>query len=240
MRIDGVIFDLDGTLADTLPVCFVAFRRTMEAFTDRQFTDEEIMSHFGPSEEGIFQRLVPDRWEACLRVYLEIYEQEHLRAARLFPGIEEVLRRLRRRGMPLAIVTGKGLHSAAISIRHLGLARYIDVLETGGPEGSIKPQAIRRVLARWAVLPERVAYVGDAASDMEEAKAAGLIPLGAAWDPRASVQVGNGRDPLLLFPSVEGFTEWIEVAVESSACAGEAEASPAPAQKVPPTQNPAG
>lgn len=142
--------------------------------------------------------------------------------------------------MPLAIVTGKGLHSAAISIRHLGLARYFDVLETGGPEGSIKPQAIRRVLARWAVLPERVAYVGDAASDMEEAKAAGLIPLGAAWDPRASVQVGNGRDPLLLFPSVESFTDWIEVAVEFFACAGEAEASPAPPQKVPPTQNPAG
>ena len=240
MQIEGVIFDLDGTLADTLPVCFVAFRRTMEAFSDRRYTDEEIMAHFGPSEEGILQRLVPDRWEACLRVYLAVYEQEHLRAARLFPGIEEALRRLRKRGIPLAIVTGKGPQSAAISFRHLGLARYFDVLETGGPEGSIKPQAIRKVLARWSVPPERVAYVGDASSDMEAARAAGLIPLGAAWDPRATVQSGNGRDSLVLFPTVERFTDWIEVAVEPPASGRVRETHPASPQKDPSTENPAG
>jgi HAD superfamily hydrolase (TIGR01549 family) len=223
MRIEAVIFDLDGTLADTLPVCFVAFRHTLVSLSDRRYTDEDIMAHFGPSEEGIFQRLMPDRWEECLRVYLETYEQEHLRAARLFPGIEEALRRLKKRGIPLAIVTGKGPQSAAISFRHLGLARYFDVLETGDPERSIKPQAIRKVLAGWAIPPSRVAYVGDAASDMEEATAAGLIPLGAAWDPRATVQHGNGQAPLVLFPTVLAFTDWIESAVELPDCARDPE-----------------
>jgi pyrophosphatase PpaX len=214
MRLDGVIFDLDGTLADTLPVCFVAFRHTMESFSSRRYTDEEIMATFGPSEEGIIQRLVPDRWEECLNAYLEAYEQEHLRAARLFPGIEEALHRLKERGIPLALVTGKGPRSAAISFRHLGLAHYFDILETGAPEGSIKPEAIRKVLAKWAVPPEWVAYVGDAASDMEEAKATGLIPLGAAWDPRATVRSGAVA-PRLLFPTVESFMDWIEVSAES-------------------------
>lgn len=216
MRIDGVIFDLDGTLADTLPVCFFAFRRTMETFSGRRHTDEEIMATFGPSEEGIFRRLVPDRWEECLDAYLEAYEREHLRAARLYPGIEGALRRLQERGIPLALVTGKGPRSAAISFRHLGLARYFDILETGAPEGSIKPEAIRKVLIKWAVPPDRVAYVGDAASDMEEASATGLIPLGAAWDPRATVGSGTGA-PRLLFPTVESFTDWIDTSVESSA-----------------------
>jgi pyrophosphatase PpaX len=231
MRLDGVIFDLDGTLADTLPVCFVAFRRTMETFSGRRYTDEEIMAAFGPSEEGIIRRLVPDRWEECLDAYLEAYEQEHLRAARLYPGIEDALRRLQERGIPLAVVTGKGPRSAAISFRHLGLARYIEVLETGAPEGSIKPQAIRRVLAKWAVSPEHVAYVGDTTSDMEEARATGLIPLGAAWDPRATVR-GEPIAPHLLFPTVESFTDWIELSVEFRA--REHEPHPASPQNGPP------
>jgi HAD superfamily hydrolase (TIGR01549 family) len=239
MRIDAFIFDLDGTLADTLPVCFVAFRRTLEPLLNRRYTDEEIMAYFGPSEEGIFQRILPDQWEECLRTYLETYEQEHLRAARLFPGIEEALRRLRKRGIPLAIVTGKGPQSAAISFRHLGLARYFDVLETGGPEGSIKPQAIRKVLAGWGIPPKRVAYVGDAASDMEEARAAGLIPLGAAWEPRATVQRGNGQGPLVLFPTVLDFTDWIESAVESPASHEQQEEDLGSRQAEPSTQNPA-
>ena len=225
MRIDGVISDMDGTLADTLPVCFVAFRHTMETFSGRRYTDEEIMAHFGPSEEGIFRRLVPDRWKECLDAYSKAYAREHLRAARLFPGIEEALGRLRERGIPLAVVTGKGPRSAAISFRQLDLARYFDILETGAPEGSIKPEAIRKVLAKWAVPPERVAYLGDAASDMEEARATGLIPLGAAWDSRATVGSGSVA-PRLLFPTVESFTDWIDTSVDSLARPDEPEKRP--------------
>src|SRR5574341_284459 len=199
MRLDGIIFDLDGTLADTLPVCFVAFRRTMEVFSGHRYSDEEIMNYFGPSEEGILRRLVPDRWEACLRIYLQVYEQEHLRAARLFPGIEAALSRLRERDIPLGIVTGKGPQGAAISFRQLRLDRYFDILETGVPEGSIKPLAIQRVLAKWGVSPDRVAYVGDAASDMEAARAVGAIPLGAAWEPRSDAESLSSLGPLAVF-----------------------------------------
>jgi len=48
MRLDGMIFDLDGTLTDTFPVCFVAFREALQAFTGRSYTDEEIVARFGP------------------------------------------------------------------------------------------------------------------------------------------------------------------------------------------------
>ncbi len=209
-----MLFDLDGTLADTLPVCFVAFRRSIEAFTGQRLSDEEIMARFGPSEEGILQRLVPDRWEACLRFYLELYEQEHRRRARLFPGIEAVLRRLKAGGLALGIVTGKGAQSAAISLRDLGLDGLFDAVETGVPGGSIKPVAIRRVLARWNMTPARAAYVGDAPGDIQAARAVGLLSLAVAWDTCSSVEALAEAAPHALFTRVEEFRRWIEANLE--------------------------
>ncbi len=214
IKLDGIIFDLDGTLGDTLPVCFAAFRHAMGEFSSRHYTDNEITALFGPSEEGIIQRLIPDRWKACLKIYLAAYEQESAQNARMFPGIETALRSLKERGVALAIVTGKGAHSAAISLRDLGLAEHFDMVETGSPVGGIKPQAIRNVLAKWDASPHQVAYVGDAPSDIEAAKEAGVLPLAAAWAPTTSAQELGTLAPLELFTSVEGFVRWIEREVE--------------------------
>lgn len=214
MKLDGVIFDFDGTLGDTLPVCFAAFRRALEGFSGRYYTDEEIAALFGPSEEGMIQRMVPDRWQACLEAYLAAYEGESARRARLFPGIETALRLLKRRGVALAIVTGKGARSAAISLRHLRLAEFFDVVETGSPDGSVKPLAIQRVLAKWGAAPDRVAYVGDVPTDMEAAKEAGVIPVGAAWAVSSSADDLRALSPLETFRSVESFIRWIEKNVD--------------------------
>jgi beta-phosphoglucomutase-like phosphatase (HAD superfamily) len=54
VNLEGIICDLGGTLADTLPVCFVAFRQAIETLTGRRLSDEETLVHFGPSEEGRF------------------------------------------------------------------------------------------------------------------------------------------------------------------------------------------
>ena len=217
MRLDGVIFDLDGTLGDTLPVCFAAFRRALEAFSTRQYTDEEIAALFGPSEEGMIQRMVPDRWQACLKAYLAAYEEESAKDERLFPGIETALRLLKRRGVALAIVTGKGEASAAISLRHLRLSEFFEVVETGSPDRGVKPLAIKRVLAKWGTLPNHVAYVGDVPADMEAAREVGVIPLGAAWAATSSADDLSALSPLETFGSVESFIRWIERNVEPRA-----------------------
>lgn len=205
MRLDGMIFDLDGTLADTLPACFTAFRKAFAACGSPPLSDRELMSHFGPSEEGIFQRVAPGAWQAHMAAYLAVYEEEHSQDARLFPGIEEALRLLRSRGLKMAIVTGKGPDSARISIRLLGLEPYLDGWEPGHPEGNVKTAAIGRVLARWGIPPERVAYLGDTPEDVHAARAAGLLPLSAAWDSRADPARLLAARPHALFPTVAEF-----------------------------------
>lgn len=209
MRLDGLIFDLDGTLTDTLPVALAAFREAVRVFSGRNYTDEEIVARFGPTEEGMLQQLVPDHWEDCLQLYLRIYEREHQRTGRIFPGIEIALGILKARGIPLAVVTGKGPKSAAISLSQLGLASYFDFIETGSSEGSVKPQRIQRVLTGWGITPDKTAYLGDAVSDVEDARSAGLIPLAAAWDKRAELKALRSQTPAATFETVGEFTDWI-------------------------------
>jgi phosphoglycolate phosphatase-like HAD superfamily hydrolase len=213
MRLHGVIFDLDGTLGDTLPACFVAFRRALKDFSAREYADDEISALFGPSEEGMIQRLVPDRWEPCLRAYLAAYQDCLPKYARPIPGMKDALLLLRTRGVTLAVVTGKGPHSAAVTLKHLDLADSFDVVETGSPEGNVKPAAIRKILARWRAAPHQVAYVGDASSDIQAAREAGVIPLGAAWLATTSAQALRAVSPAAIFLTLQDFIRWIETSL---------------------------
>ena len=209
MRIEGFIFDLDGTLGNTLPVCYAAFRHVFAEYLGRQYTDAEVAALFGPSEEGIFQKLVPDRWESCMQSYLEAYERVHGDYT-AFTGIERALQFLKERGVPMAIVTGKGMQSAGISLKYLGLAQYFEMIEAGSAGGAVKPQAMQKVLTQWGVSPQHVVCVGDAPSDVRAAKKVGAIPLGAAWASTANSPRLSAEEPLMLFHHVEDFIEWIE------------------------------
>ncbi len=215
MKLRAVIFDLDGTLGDTLPVCYAAFRETFEQFLGRSYADQEIAAMFGPSEEGVFQRMVPDRWEACMEAFLAAYERVHAEHARAFPGLEAALRLLKERGLALGIVTGKGPRSAAISLRHLGLAGYFDAVEAGHAGGGSKPEAIRKVLDGWGIGPEDAIYIGDLTYDINAARKAGVTPLGAAWSPTANAERLEAAAPLAVFRSVESFARWIADNVEA-------------------------
>ena len=57
-----MIFDLDGTLGDTIPVCIQAFQRTFHRYLGQQFTAQDIIAMFGPSEEGMLRRHLPHTW----------------------------------------------------------------------------------------------------------------------------------------------------------------------------------
>ncbi|MCL6432413.1 MAG: HAD family hydrolase [Anaerolineae bacterium] len=215
LRLTSVLCDMDGTLGHTTRVCWAAFRAALEEHLGRQYSDAEITALFGPSEEGVFQRLVPDRWQACLQSFLVAYEREHDRCPAPFPGIESALRSLRSRGVRLGIVTGKGPGSAAISLRRLGLGGYFDAVETGSPKGAVKATLIRRLLGRWNLAPEEAAYIGDHPSDMWAAREAGVLPLAAAWATTAAPEALRACGPAWVFGTVEELSAWIEANLES-------------------------
>ncbi len=210
MTIRGIIFDFDGTVADTIPLCCSAFREVAKHQLGRDYSDAEIVGMFGPSEEGIFQRIAGDRWESCIEDFLTVYERDHVSLVTLFPGIPELLSQLVGHRVPIAIATGKGAGSAAISLRILDLKQHFDIVESGSPEGSVKPEAIRRIVHRWDLDPTTVAYVGDAPNDVSDARAAGVVPLAAAWAATADPAALQDRGPAAMFSSVVELTDWIQ------------------------------
>jgi phosphoglycolate phosphatase-like HAD superfamily hydrolase len=210
--IAGAIFDLDGTLADTLPIAFSAFREATSEFVDPPFTDEQLSGFFGPSEDGILRRIVPDDWERCLARYLERYEARHAGCAALFPGMEAVLRRLKASGVPLAIVTGKVAQAVGITLRHIDIGHYFDAVEVGSPEGDVKARAITKILDAWGVEGRRVMYVGDTAGDMRAARSRGLIAIGARWAGTMSAHALEQGGARMVFASVAEFDRWLRSA----------------------------
>ena len=209
----GVIFDLDGTLADTFPVIFAAFRSAFARRADRRLSDGEIEAMFGPNEEGCIRKALPENWRECLATYLEEYERLHSLCPGPFPGVLEMLDWLRARGVSVAIVTGKGAQSAAISLRRLGLDGHFEIVKTGSPEGSIKPRAIREVLSEWGMSPADAVYVGDAPSDVTAAREVGVRVLGAAWADSADAAKIAAIEPDALLRSVAELREWLTDAI---------------------------
>jgi phosphoglycolate phosphatase-like HAD superfamily hydrolase len=199
---------MDGTLGDTLPSILIALRETFARFSGRIYTDDEIVAMFGPSEEGIIHRHVrSDVYELALQYYLDRYTDLH--ADQPFPGIRELMSHLKERGFRIGVATGKGSKTAKISMRAYGLESFIDRLETGSAHGAVKPELIRSILESWGLPADQAAYVGDAQSDMADARTVGVLPLGAAWSQLSTI---TADDTPYRFTSVEALRRWLEPA----------------------------
>ena len=211
--IAGVVFDVDGTLADTLPLIYDALNRVLGATGKPAMADAEIRAMFGPSEEGIIAELMGGEWEDPFEAFLIYYEERHPDYVRPFPGVHDLLQWLGGQGARLGVVTGKGARTAEVTLRLLDLAGYFDVVEAGSPDGSRKPEALRRVMERWALAPGNVAYVGDSANDMAAARAVGAVGLGAAWAGEATPEALRDAGAAAVFLSPEDLHEWLQNAL---------------------------
>ena len=210
MSFRGFIFDLDGTIGDTLPVCFAAFREVFREYLGRDYSNEEVRAMFGPTEEGIIRDLVPDCWQRCLGDFFRAYERAHDRCPQPFPGIDTVLNTLQRRGVRLGIVTGKGFRTATTSLKVFGLAETFDVVATGSLNGGIKPQSMSCVLEKWRLEARQVASIGDSPSDIRAAQQVGATALGAAWASTSDYDMLNAQNPTAVFRQIDEFLDWIE------------------------------
>lgn len=210
MKLYGIIFDLDGTLADTMTVCLRAFQETLQHYTGKGISLPELHALFGPSEEGILQDLLPDQAAEAYPRFLAAYEQLHLGCTQPFPGVEALLDDLRARGLRIAIATGKSAETAAISMSLLGLASRVERVETGFIDRGDKPELIQRVLLDWGLAPDQAAYVGDVPSDLYAAEQAGVLPIGAAWAETSVLRDVKLKDGWMVFERVEDLAAWLE------------------------------
>lgn len=209
-KIKAVIFDLDGTLANTLPLCIQAFRLSIEPLIKRNISDEEIIATFGPSEEGTIMALAPDHYEKGVADYLFHYDELHGMCASAFDGIKELLQMLKNSNVRIAIVTGKGKHSTSISLKQFELTHFFEWTETGSPHGARKAAGIQAVLGELnEIQTEEVLYVGDAPSDIIASRENNIAVAAAAWAATAEPEKLIALSPDVIFYRVEDFSKWL-------------------------------
>jgi phosphoglycolate phosphatase/pyrophosphatase PpaX len=185
MQLKGLLFDFDGTLADTLPICFHAFRRVFQEFENLHLTDREIQAMFGPTEVGVLERHIRDkaRVPQAVEAYYAYYDNDHPAVVAVDASMHELLDRLKRRGLKLGVFTGKGRRSYEISCRHLGMGGLFDVAVTGDDVTRPKPdpEGLRKALSALGLQPGEVLYVGDNSADIEAGRRAGIRTVGVTW-----------------------------------------------------------
>ena len=206
-----VIFDMDGTIADTQPLCLAAFQAALLATGGREFTEAEITAVYGPSEDGCLRALVGDRAEEGLKIYLDYYRAHHqLVCPAPFPGMRRVFDLVETRGAALALITGKSAASLALDLAVFGLENRFRVIKTGHSERADKPSDMRAVLAELGLDPGEAVYVGDAPTDITSARAVGLPILAAAWAPGTETERLRSLGPDRLCPTVEDLAAYLE------------------------------
>lgn len=184
--IKAVIFDFDGTLADTLPVCFLAFESVFKKFDNREVTTDEIKAMFGPSETGIIRKnLKNTKHETAIELYYEIYKERHDEVVQKNEEIINLLRGLKEKGYKLGIVTGKARKSLDISMECLGLSTYFDVIITGDDVEYPKPhpEGINKALAYLELSPVDAIFLGDSDADIAAGQQANVYTIGVHWLP---------------------------------------------------------
>lgn len=208
--IKAVLFDMDGTIGDTMPLCIGAFRKAIEPLALRSLSDEEITATFGPSEEGTISALIPEHYEEGLSNYRRSYEELHEQYPHPFDGIKDMIENLKSKGIIVGIVTGKGRQSADITLRRYGMEGLFDAIEAGSPTGPRKPEGLAVMLERFGLAPDEAVYVGDAPSDITASNEVGVPIISAAWASTAETEVLKQMNPHATFESVDEFGEYIQ------------------------------
>ncbi|WP_082562424.1 HAD family hydrolase [Paenibacillus sp. Root444D2] len=210
-----IIFDLDGTIGNTLPLCIAALKKSIEPLAGRTFSDQEIRDTFGPSEEGIIHALIPNQYEEVIESFLSHYQNLHTMCATPFVGIVEVLDYAKNHNVHLSLVTGKGERGTGITLSMFRIHSYFDLIETGSPRGSRKVEAIKNVLNQLGVAPVECIYVGDSPSDIIESREVGVPIVSAAWAETTNQEELLALHPDWLFADVKEFTQFIKQTIEN-------------------------
>jgi phosphoglycolate phosphatase len=203
-EVRAVLFDLDGTLLDTAADIATALNRALAEQLTAPLPLERVREMIGRGAPLLIQRAIarlsPRPWPVDPVLLLQRFYYHHDQmheaqefAARAYPGVEAGLAQLHARGLRLGIVTNKARHAAATLLVNLGLSPWMDVVVGGDTAEHRKPhpQPLLHACKELQVTPAQTLMVGDSATDVLAARAAGMrivcVPYGynEGNDPRA-------------------------------------------------------
>ena len=189
----GVIFDLDGTLVDTLGDIAASMNRALELNGYPLLQTEDYRDKVGSGIRRLAYLALPaparseELAELVAADAARFYAETPLAFSRVYPGINELIALLRQRKIKTAVLTNKPDPAAQKVIAGLFPAGSFDLVqgEILGQPRKPDPTCVWELLVELELTPASIIFVGDSEVDMETATAAGCYPLGVKWGYRS-------------------------------------------------------
>ena len=188
-----VLFDLDGTLIDSLRLILDSYHHTLEQHGLPGRTDAEWLKGVGTplavqlaewhDELGTI--------EAMIATYREYNLEHHDRMVTVYPGILDAVREIKAAALQTGLVTSKNRHGALRGLKLVGLEALMDVLVCADEVTNPKPhpEPVEKAVTLLGAEPATTLYVGDSVNDMHSGRAAGVLTAAALWGPFGRAQL---------------------------------------------------
>ena len=199
--IRACIFDLDGTLANTIESMAVVANGILVDLGLQALPSDNYRYYAGDGAGMLVRRCLRDAGDPQLvhaeqmeEIYREKFNRDPLYKVTAYDGIEDVLKCFRDHGIPTAVCSNKP-HEAALQVIGTMFPGLFDVVQ-GQQEGLRRkpaPDAALRIAERLQVKPEECMYIGDTATDMQTGHAAGMFTVGVLWGFRSREELVQGK-----------------------------------------------
>lgn len=203
-----VAFDMDGTIADTIPMCIKAFRNSVSPYTDHELSEEEILHTFGLNEIGMVKAVANQNWKSAIEDFYFQYESLHNEVTGTFPGILNLLNFLKEKKIITALITGKGRKSCTITLEKLGLSKIFDETLYGSEISPNKKENMGYLLKKYSISKEEFCYIGDTVQDIKDCQDIGVMCFSAAWQESPNSDMLEKENPDHVFYCVNDLYEY--------------------------------
>lgn len=203
--IRAVVFDLDGTLLDTVPDLGESANAALRRFGMPERPIREYQPRIGHGIRNLMLQSVPEGtpdalFEQVLAFYLAYYPEHCTEHTQIYPGVTALLEKLAKAGYALAVLSNKTERTAQRIIAHFFPQTPFRFVWGNNGVRPLKPapNAGNELCAALALCPEEILYLGDGDSDMEFASRMGFFAAGASWGYRShEALTANGADAVL-------------------------------------------
>ena len=217
MPITTCLFDLDGTLVDSITLIVDSFRHAISAHTSATPSDEDLIAGIGtPLLDQLGQYTESsDTVDAMVESYRDYYIEKHNTMVTAYPGVKEGVAALCQQGIKLGVVTSKNQEGARRSLDHTGLTNFFRVIIAIEDTDEHKPNAapVLAALKALEATPEEAIFVGDSTHDLQAGRNAGVITAAVGWTPFQHDSLRSCRPDLWLkdarsdFPQIPALAE---------------------------------
>lgn len=188
----AIFWDLDGTLAHTLPDLADSVDDVMSGLTLAPCGEKLVRTWIGGGVENLVRQALlyrlgaspaTERFGEAMGLFEKAHEKNNGRKARLYPGIRELLDRQLRERRRLACITNKAERYTLPLLRKLGLGQLFVLTVCGDTTTAKKPDPLplQHALNRLRLLPDEVLHIGDSENDIKAARAAGISVIGVSY-----------------------------------------------------------